>query len=93
MGLFAAFDAEPILPFRISKLAILLIAAVAVSITCAPHPLDGQNVSSVVPPVIKHGIRDFPLPAAVDEVVVGGGGRYLLMHFPSLRVIGLFDVN
>src|SRR5262249_49197322 len=36
---------------------------------------------------------EVPLPPRVDDVVVGGGGRYLLLHQPNLRKISVFDVQ
>lgn len=34
----------------------------------------------------------YPLPAEYDEIKVGGGGRYLVLHFKSLDKLGVFDV-
>jgi hypothetical protein len=33
------------------------------------------------------------LPATMDDLVVGGGGRYLFFSLPSLKKVGMFDVN
>ena len=33
------------------------------------------------------------MPAPIADVVVGGAGRYLILHFPQLRKLGIFDVN
>jgi hypothetical protein len=33
------------------------------------------------------------LAAPVADVVVGGGGRYLILHLPKLRHLAVFDVN
>jgi hypothetical protein len=34
-----------------------------------------------------------PLPGKVGDVQVGGGGRYLVMHFPDQKQLGVFDVS
>jgi S1-C subfamily serine protease len=34
-----------------------------------------------------------PLPAPVADAVVGGGGRYLVLHLPKLRKLAVFDVT
>ncbi|HZZ80524.1 MAG TPA: zinc-ribbon domain-containing protein, partial [Gemmataceae bacterium] len=33
------------------------------------------------------------LPGTLDDIAVGGGGRFLLFNLPQLRKIGMFDVN
>jgi len=33
------------------------------------------------------------LPDTVGSLAVGGGGRFLVMHFPKLRKLGIFDIN
>src|SRR5262249_3001241 len=33
------------------------------------------------------------LPAAAERVVAGGGGRYLILHLPSLRQLVVFDAT
>ena len=35
----------------------------------------------------------YPLPDRADNVVVGGGGRFLVFSFPNVRKLGIFDVN
>jgi hypothetical protein len=35
----------------------------------------------------------YNLPDAVQRLAVGGGGRFLVMHFPKQRKLGVFDVN
>jgi hypothetical protein len=58
----------------------------------------GQSATSValpeiVPPTMTGDQQTVALPAIVDDVDVGGGGRYLALHFKTLRKIGVFDVN
>jgi hypothetical protein len=35
----------------------------------------------------------YPLPEPVAAVRAGGGGRFLILHFPRARQLGLFDVS
>lgn len=37
--------------------------------------------------------QEIPLPGAIDDIAVGGGGRYLVFLSKSLGKIGIFDVN
>lgn len=39
------------------------------------------------------GLREAPLPGLADDFDVGGGGRFLVLSFPALRKLGVFDVN
>ncbi len=34
-----------------------------------------------------------PLPSAVGDICVGGGGRFLILHLPRDRKLAVFDVN
>jgi hypothetical protein len=51
------------------------------------------TLPKIVPPEVEGGQTTIGLPAAVDDVDVGGGGRYLALHFKTLRKIGVLDVN
>jgi hypothetical protein len=35
----------------------------------------------------------YNLPDTVSRVAVGGGGRFLILHFPKLHKLGIFDAN
>jgi S1-C subfamily serine protease len=52
-----------------------------------PAPVD------IKPPALGGDKVAKPLPAAVGESCLAGGGRYLILHFPRLRKLGVFDVN
>lgn len=53
-----------------------------------------QSVAPVIVPlVLADSEKTVKLPEVVDDVVVGGGGRYLLYHFKAIKKIGVFDVN
>ena len=46
------------------------------------------------PPIAAgEAIKTIKLPSALGEMVVGGGGRFILIHFPDLEKIGLLDVS
>ena len=46
------------------------------------------------PPIAAgEAIKKIKLPSALGEMVVGGGGRFILIHLPDLEKIGLLDVS
>ncbi|HEY7158651.1 MAG TPA: serine protease [Gemmataceae bacterium] len=45
------------------------------------------------PAPLEKGVVEYPLDAAIADVAVGGGGRYLILHLPKLRQLAVFDVN
>jgi hypothetical protein len=47
----------------------------------------------VKPPDLEQEKVVRTLPAPLDEVAVGGGGRYLILRLPRLRQLAVFDVN
>ena len=47
----------------------------------------------IVPPAIADDKVIKKLPDTFDNVVVGGGGRYLIFHLPRLKKLAVFDVN
>jgi S1-C subfamily serine protease len=51
-----------------------------------PHPV------TIKPPALEQDQVILQLPAAVSDVAVGGGGRYLILLLPSLRQLAVFDV-
>ncbi len=46
----------------------------------------------IQPPPLK-GETTVPLPDTIGALAVGGHGRFLVLHFPKLRKLGVFDVN
>jgi hypothetical protein len=52
----------------------------APALAIKPAPFEGERVT----------VR---LPAAVQSVCVGGGGRYLILHLPQQRKLAVFDAN
>ncbi len=45
------------------------------------------------PPKLEDEVVTRQLPDSVTDVVVGGGGRFLLLNMPKVRKVALFDVN
>lgn len=46
----------------------------------------------ITPPVLAEK-KDYKLPDTIARAIPAGGGRYLLLHIPSQRKVGVFDVN
>jgi len=79
-------------------LAFAFAWAVCLPLSCLSQRGFGQAGAGVAlpeidPPAMTGDRQIVELPATVDEVDVGGGGRYLGLHFKTLRKIGIFDVN
>src|SRR5262249_26239410 len=56
----------------------------------APAPLANSGLRPVKlpqPQVVK------PLPSTASNLVVGGGGRYLVFHLPREQTLAVFDVS
>jgi hypothetical protein len=47
----------------------------------------------IKPPPLKEDKTTLRLPGSVRDVCVGGGGRFLILHLPQQRQLGIFDVN
>jgi Trypsin-like peptidase domain len=54
-----------------------------------PHTGPG----TVKAPSLEQDRATRAMPGAIDDVCVGGDGRYLILHFPQLHKLGVFDVN
>ncbi len=79
-----------------THLKFLNSATLLLTLCCASAPGEepaGVSLPKIEPPAVKDGRQEFSLPDAVDEICVGGGGRYLCLYFKALRKIGIFDVN
>jgi hypothetical protein len=57
----------------------------------APPP--GPDALTIRPPKLDETPITRNLPATCDQLVVGGGGRFLLLNLPSQRKIAMFDAN
>lgn len=47
----------------------------------------------ITPPKLSEGQRTLTLSSTVTDVVVGGGGRYLILHLPKERKLAIFDAT
>lgn len=53
----------------------------------------GGTVPQIVAPSLTSAVSNIDLGTKVGAVAVGGGGRYLVMHFPDKGQLGVFDAN
>ena len=60
---------------------------------CSLATGQSPKLPEIIPIEIPGGRLEIELPDLVEQVKVGGAGRYLLLHFKSSKTIGLFDVN
>lgn len=56
------------------------------------HPAGGAS-QGIVPPNLPQERVTVKLPAPIEDLAVGGSGRYLILHLPKLRQLAIFDVN
>jgi hypothetical protein len=56
-------------------------------------PTTPRRPPNLKPPTLEGTRVVRQLPALVQEVAVGGGGRYLILHLPRVRQLAIFDVN
>jgi hypothetical protein len=59
----------------------------------ADLPRAADTRVEIKPPVLDKDKVVKALPGAVGETCLAGAGRYLILHFPKLRKLGVFDVN
>jgi hypothetical protein len=55
-------------------------------------PADPSSVP-ITPPALETDKVVKKLPEVFSDMVVGGGGRYLIFHMPKLKKLAVFDVN
>jgi S1-C subfamily serine protease len=58
-----------------------------------PNPNASAGPTGIKPPALEGNVAIRKLASAVDDVAVGGAGRYLVLHFPSLHKLAVFDVS
>ena len=78
---------------RLNPTALSLVYLLLATFNPSLHAQNSGSAPEIVPPEISTGVEDIRLPAEVTDLDLGGGGRYLLLHFASLKKIGVFDVN
>jgi Trypsin-like peptidase domain len=58
-----------------------------------PMPATAAGPSGIRRPTLEGNPAVRKLPAPVADVAVGGAGRFLVLHLPSLHKLAVFDVN
>lgn len=79
-------------PIRMGVLAVFVLAA---GLGCPPAG-GAPPATSIAPPQRTPLAADrveIQLPAPAGQVGLGGGGRFLFLHLPSMRKLAVFDVN
>ncbi len=91
-------------PFDIAELTATVVAyqndkevgrhraAIPVRGVAHVQPADPGSVV-ITPPALGDEKTIKLLPAPATEIVVGGGGRYLILHLPRLKKLAVFDVT
>lgn len=59
----------------------------------APPPAELPGAAAIRPPNLEADRVERKLPAPIADAVVGGGGRYLILHLPKVRKLAVFDVS
>src|SRR5205823_5623698 len=68
--------------------------SLAIQGVTASRPRPGLKLGSgIVPPLLGQDKVVRPLPAPVEDLAVGGGGRYLILHLPRVHKLAVFDVS
>ena len=50
-------------------------------------------IPNITPPLLTQEVQSIKLPAAAEDVAVGGGGRYLILWLKRLHKLAIFDVS
>jgi len=61
-----------------------------------PPPRDPNPPKDPKPnpgPMLNEPTQEVALSGAAEEVAVGGGGRYLVLHLPTVNKLAVFDTN
>ncbi len=66
--------------------------AAAPAVVNIPLP-DAPAPRALVPPRLDRDVVFLDQPAPLDGVAVGGGGRYLVLHWEGRSQLGIFDVS
>lgn len=56
------------------------------------RPVTGP-LPAIKPPTLAADSLSLPLPSRAGAVAIGGGGRYIVMHFPETGQLGVFDAS
>jgi hypothetical protein len=58
----------------------------------ATSPIPTPSPAEITPPAVTEKVV-VRTPASLADLAGGGGGRYLIVHLPKLRQLGIFDAN
>jgi hypothetical protein len=74
---------------------VLMASRAAYSQEPKPRLDDAQqaSVAGIKPAPLKEDRTTVNLPSPVQQVCVGGGGRFLILHLPGQRKLAVFDCN
>jgi hypothetical protein len=56
-------------------------------------PVAPEEAVPIVAPKLTGEVQTCQLAGAINDVAVGGGGRFLVLHLGQLRKLAIFDVN
>ena len=56
-------------------------------------PVPPMGDGEIKAPALKGDRQEVKLPSAVNDLAVGGGGRYLILHLAQQRKLAVFDAN
>ncbi len=59
----------------------------------AIEPPDNPDPVLIKPPVLAEDRVVVQIPGKIDDVAVGGGGRFLILHLRDKQQLAIFDVN
>jgi hypothetical protein len=71
------------------------IARVTYPLTIQGMPQPGAEIVDldIEPPPLAGETETREMPSRIKDAVVGGGGRYVIMHLPAISKLAVFDVN
>ena len=83
--------------FRRVSLHVLLMSLCGCAMSCArtggEAHLRPVNLPEIKPAKFDGEKTVVKLPSAFSQVVLGGGGRFLIFHLEQMRQLAIFDVS
>jgi hypothetical protein len=58
-----------------------------------PQPGEESVDLDIESPILAKEKETRELPARIKDVAIGGGGRYVILHLPTISKLAVFDVN
>jgi hypothetical protein len=86
-----AEEKEPVAPERPALPPVL--EAIKPAPRAQDLPAKAAPVGKLKPAPLTADQVERSLPGEVEQMCVGGGGRYLILHLPRVRKLALFDAN